>query len=147
MKHNFEQTRQRRLDAAKDGIERNKAAAEKHFGAADAIAKYIPPGQPILVGHHSEKRHRKDIERMHGSMSKGRTALEKADYYRDRIAAMESSNIISSDDPQAISKLSDKLEKLTELHAFMIAANKCIRKKDKGDFWNSILARSSYGSR
>jgi hypothetical protein len=134
MKHNFEETRQHRLDAAKDGIERNEAAAEKHFGTADAIAKYIPPGQPILVGHHSEKRHRKDIERMHGSMSKGRTALEKADYYRDRVAAMETSTIISSDDPEAIPKLSEKLEKLIEMQEFMKAANKCIKKKDKDAF-------------
>lgn len=134
MKHNFDETRQRRLDAAKDGIERNEAAAEKHFEAADAIANYIPLGQPILVGHHSEKRHRKDIERMHGSMSKGHIALGKAEYYRDRVAAMESSTVISSDDPEAIQKLTDKLEKLTELHEFMIAANKCIRKKDQEGF-------------
>ncbi|WP_132290495.1 DUF3560 domain-containing protein [Kribbella sp. VKM Ac-2568] len=28
------------------------------------ISDHIPLGQPILVGHHSERRHRRDIERM-----------------------------------------------------------------------------------
>lgn len=134
MKRNFEENRERRLNAAKDRIESNEAAAGQHFQAADKIAGYIPMGQPILVGHHSEKRHRKDIERIHGSMAKGRTALEKAEDYRDRVAAMENNTVISSDDPDAIQKLSDKLEKLIEIQQFIKAANNCIRKKDKEAF-------------
>lgn len=29
-----------------------------------ALLERIPPGQPVLVGHHSEARHRRDLERM-----------------------------------------------------------------------------------
>lgn len=134
MKHNFEEKKQRRLNAAKDRIDRNESAADQHFQAADNIASHIPMGQPILVGHHSEKHHRKDIERIHSSMDKAHTALEKADYYRSRVSAMESNTAISSDDPQAIEKLTDKLEKLTDIQTFMKAANKCIKKKDKDAF-------------
>lgn len=133
MKHNFEENKERRLNAAKDRIESNEAAADEHFQAADKIASYIPMGQPILVGHHSERRHRKDLERINGSMSKGRSALEKAEYYRDRVKAMESNTAISSDDPNAIQKLTGKLDKLIEIQGFMKNANKCIRKKYKDD--------------
>ncbi|MDA9912862.1 DUF3560 domain-containing protein [Candidatus Nanopelagicales bacterium] len=40
-------------------------AAARAEAAADAVdthsARQIPLGQPILVGHHSERRHRRDI--------------------------------------------------------------------------------------
>lgn len=32
---------------------------------AEQISSFIPFGQPILVGHHSEKRHRRDLDRIH----------------------------------------------------------------------------------
>lgn len=134
MKHNYEENKQRRKDAAKDRIARNEKEADNHFQTADKIASFIPPGQPILIGHHSEKRHRRDLDKIRASMSKGHTALEKAEYYRERVNAMESSIVISSDDPQAIEKLTEKLQKLTEIQEFMKAANKCIKKKDKEKF-------------
>jgi hypothetical protein len=43
----------------------------------------IPFGQPILVGHHSEKRHRRDLARIDSGMSKGFEEGRKA----DRLAA------------------------------------------------------------
>lgn len=44
--------------------------AEARWAAADAIAEHIPPGQPILRGHHSERGHRRDLARMDGHMRK-----------------------------------------------------------------------------
>jgi hypothetical protein len=55
-----------RAKAARKGAE----AAGRH-AAADAISDGIPMGQPILVGHHSERRHRRDLERMHNHTRKG----------------------------------------------------------------------------
>lgn len=43
---------------------KHAAKSEAAYAAEHEIGKYIPLGQPILVGHHSEKRARKDIERM-----------------------------------------------------------------------------------
>jgi len=45
--------------------ERYEASAEAAQAAADRISDAIPFGQPILVGHHSEGRHRRDLDRMH----------------------------------------------------------------------------------
>ena len=47
---------------------------------------------------------------------------------------LENSTAIFSDDPQAIEKVKDKLSSLQSAQAFMKAANKCIKKKDKEGF-------------
>jgi Domain of unknown function (DUF3560) len=62
--------------AGKECTARNKAA--------DAIAGVIPFGQPILVGHHSEKRHRRDLAKIDGHMRKAFEANEKRDHYERR---------------------------------------------------------------
>lgn len=46
--------------------DRHQQIADQRAAAADQISDMIPMGQPILVGHHSERRHRRDLERMHG---------------------------------------------------------------------------------
>ena len=44
--------------------ESRKADAEAAYKAVGNIVDGIPLGQPILVGHHSEKRARKDVEKI-----------------------------------------------------------------------------------
>lgn len=79
---------------------------------------------------------------MKNNLDKKVNALKKAANYRDRVAAMESNTAISSDDPQAIQKLTDRLDKLVEMQEFMKAANQCIDKKDKAGF-----LRLSFGTK
>ena len=69
----------------------------------------IPLGQPILVGHHSEKRHRRDLKRIDEYFAKAKEHHDKAEYFRRRAAAAESNVIIFSDDPDATEKLVDKI--------------------------------------
>src|ERR1700681_1056106 len=102
MKHDFEERRSRRKENAERQIRKNEQRADSEYKRADEIAKYIPPGQPILVGHHSEKRHRADLNRIDNAMRGARTATEKAEYYADCLHAMNNNTSISSDDPQAI---------------------------------------------
>lgn len=54
--------------------------------AVDAIADHIPLGQPILVGHHSEKHARKDAERIEYGMRKAVKMWETSQYWKDRAA-------------------------------------------------------------
>lgn len=63
----------------------SKAASA--FKTAHDIGSYIPFGQPILVGHHSEKRHRRDIDRIDRNMRAGTEALGRQDHWQDRSAA------------------------------------------------------------
>ncbi len=66
------------INAAKRSNEAyNKAdLSEKNTG--------IVFGQPILVGHHSERKHRKTIERAHNAMNKSIEERDKADTYINR---------------------------------------------------------------
>jgi len=52
----------------------------------DAIAQHIPFGQPILVGHHSERRARKDAERIQNGMRKAVQMWDTAEYWKRRAA-------------------------------------------------------------
>lgn len=87
----------------------------------------IPFGQPILVGHHSEGRHRAAIKRAENAMRKSVEESKKAAYYRGKAAGVGTGGI-SSDDPDAPAKLREKLEAAEADQTFMREANKLVRK-------------------
>jgi len=59
-----------------------------HLAARQRL-EMIPVGQPILVGHHSEKRHRKDLARIDEHLAKAKEHHDKAEYFRRRAAAAD----------------------------------------------------------
>lgn len=82
------------MDRAEDRAERfeeysENRAAESHAASAgvDAITKHIPFGQPILVGHHSEKRARRDAARIEAGTRKSVEKWEQSKYWTERAAA------------------------------------------------------------
>ena len=105
-------------------------ATGRHFAARERL-ELIPLGQPILVGHHSEKRHRRDLKRIDEHFAKAKEHHDKAEYFRRRAAASESNVIIFSDDPDATEKLVDKIERLKKRQGVMKRANQLIRKADR----------------
>lgn len=58
--------------------------AEGRQKTADATVGNIPLGQPILVGHYSEKRHRADLEKAQRNMAKSAEDYELADKWAHR---------------------------------------------------------------
>ena len=66
-------------------IKREAEANHAHDGVHE-ITKNIPFGQPILVGHHSEKRARKDRERIENGMRKAVKLWETSKYWEYRAA-------------------------------------------------------------
>lgn len=58
--------------------------AEAARNAIAAISDNIPIGQPILVGHHSECRARKDVERIDNGMRRAVKMWETSDYWQRR---------------------------------------------------------------
>jgi len=121
--------RKARLEAAAD---RADDRASEAFGKADLREEKsgIPLGQPILVGHHSEKRHRAAIERSDKAMRRGVEEGKRAEQLRSKAASVGTGGI-SSDDPEAVTKLKAKLAALEEAQANMKAANKIVRKWSK----------------
>ena len=127
-----EATAERKLERAKK-LEAEAAAREK---AARTTMDIIPMGQPILVGHHSEGRHRRDLKRMRSNFDKAREAQEKAE--RLKSAARNPSGAISSDDPEAVVKLKKKMAYLEKTRDFRKKLNRVYR-KHKGD-WDKVAA-------
>jgi hypothetical protein len=85
-------------------------------------------GQPILVGHSSEKRHRRDLKKMDALTSKSLNLAKDADALDRRASFAEESRAISRDDPDAVAKLRAKLVSLGQAREKMRAANAAIRK-------------------
>lgn len=123
-----------RQEAKRKRLEERAARAEKDSESASAkaarIASFIPMGQPILVGHHSEKRHRRDLERIDDGVRRAFEAREEAVDLRRRAEAVGTGGI-SSDDPEAVTKLQAKLADLERQQAWMKQVNAAWRKAGK----------------
>jgi hypothetical protein len=130
MPNDYEQRQEARRERLRDRANRARAEADAAFGRADDIAHAIPMGQPILVGHHSEKRHRADLRRMDSGMRKGIAKSNEAAEL-DRRAERVGSGGVSSDDPEAIAKLRAKLAKREAAQDQMKAINAAWRKAGK----------------
>lgn len=70
-----------------EGYQGKRASeAQSARAAVSAISDGIPFGQPILVGHHSEARARKDAERIENGMRKAVRLWDTAEYWKERAA-------------------------------------------------------------
>lgn len=123
---------ERKLELRREWADKAKAKAESHFNAAHRIGDAIPFGQPILVGHHSEAHHRRDIERIDSNMRNG---IERSDMAANHISkaggivdALDRS--IFSDDSNAIEALEQRIAENEAKRAKMKIINKLYRKSD-----------------
>lgn len=121
---NYEDRRQRRIERYERLAEKNREQSESRYEQAGRIQSFIPLGQPILVGHHSEKRHRRDLEKIDNHYRKSYECQKKAEYYEQRAHAAERNTAIFADDPEALDKLQNKLTKLRETQEFMKNVNR-----------------------
>ena len=126
----YEAKKARRVERMRDRVARLARESVAAHDAARRVADVIPMGQPILVGHHSEKRHRRDLARIQGGYEKSRALHRKAEELARREDYAEANRAISSDDPDAVEKLRTKLHKIDGDRARMVAANKAVRGPD-----------------
>lgn len=110
-----------------DKADKLRLQAQDLFSFDCQEMSHIPPGQPILVGHHSERGHRAALHRSWGRLDKIKALNEKAAHYEHKATAQ--SNAISSDDEDAISKLTTKLQQLEALQVKMKQVNKAYAKE------------------
>lgn len=103
-----ERRAERRREWAEGRTEKAEAAREKSHRALDGI----PFGQPILVGHHSEKRHRADLGRADGGMTKAAEHSRMATHHERAAETIEAQLDVSiyDDDPDAIERLRARIE-------------------------------------
>lgn len=92
--------------------------SEEYFNKADRHRDFLSLGEPIKVGHHSERRHRKMIEDSWNNTgkaveysNKAEQHLSKAEYWDKR------ANDINLSMPESVEYYEHKLEQATEYHA------------------------------
>lgn len=120
----------RKVERREEWAAKASARSSAAFGAAHAIADRIPFGQPILVGHHSEGRARRDAAKIHRGMDRAVEESKLADHHASKGAglARQLERTIFDDDPDAIARLEARIA-LREASAEKSAAiNKAWRK-------------------
>jgi len=125
----YEEKRAARIEHLKERAAKVEKKATSLYDSAHAMASVIPFGQPILVGHHSERRDRNYRAKFHRKFEKSFDLMKKAAELKQRAASAANNTAISSDDPEAVTKLREKIDAALESQKKMKAANKIIKKK------------------
>lgn len=133
MKSNYEERKQNRIDRYQSLAAKNGHLSQQFWNHSSKLASIIPMGQPILVGHHSEGAHRSLLNKIDNAMRKGCEASEKAGYYESKAKAAESNHAISSDNPEALDLLRQKLQILLDKQEKYKAVNKIVKSKKLSD--------------
>jgi hypothetical protein len=129
-----------RLDGWAENREHRQAALDRAADPSEA-ATGIPFGQPILVGHHSERRHRNRIAKLDRDMAAAVDNSQTAQRMRGRADGIRAQldGSIYDDDPDALDRLRDKLAGLEAKRERIKAYNKTCRTAARhGDEWGDL---------
>lgn len=131
----YRERRERRAARRREWQEsraRKKDAAEREF--AQRLEELPPMGEPIKVGHHSERRHRRAFDRVDRAIAKVSEHDQMEQRHRQAAGAIESEldRSIYDDDADAIDQLRERIEQLEEKRARMKAINDWYTQRLKG---------------
>jgi hypothetical protein len=123
---------ERRAEKRREWAEKAEARSDAAFEGVRRIADNIPLGQPILVGHHSEGRARRDQDRIHNGMSRGCAEAKLAEHHKSKAGGLEHAleQSIFSDDADAIAQLEARIAEREAEREQMKLINKLYRKGD-----------------
>lgn len=121
--NHYELKQAARRQALKDRAEKLRSQAEQTGKEARQMADCIPFGQPILVGHHSEGRDRRFRGRITRKFQASIELSNRADELEHRAERVGRAGI-SSDDPEAVRKLQEKLDALEARQDLMKRVNR-----------------------
>ena len=138
-------TRRERLEARLEKRRAWKASREaksaRAFNASSKATEGIPLGQPILVGHHSERRHRAALDKSWNKLGEACAHDAMAKHHGSKAGGISDAldRSIFSDDEDAIEALEAKARGCDESAELMKRAN-AAWKKSKGapDFYALI---------
>ncbi len=125
--NSYAEKRAARIERMRTKAARLASDAERAHTNAGRVAAQIPMGQPILIGHHSQRRHERDLDRMRRSFTKSVALTKEAKELARRADRAEQSTAVSSEDPDAEEKLREKLAVVRADRERMRAANTAVR--------------------
>lgn len=95
-----------------------EARADAYFERSHDAVKGIEFGQPILVGHHSERMHRAAIERANSAMGHSVDEWNKSKEYADKADTYQrlADSVMNLSMPESLVYYAEALEKAKEYH-------------------------------
>jgi len=127
--NHYEEKKETRIEGMKFRVLKKNREAYALDDRAQHSLSGLGMGQPILIGHHSERRHRNLLKRTNAMTLKAIVLWDEAESLASRIEAAEGNTMISSDDPEAISKLEFRIAQLSAWQENMKTINKAIKNK------------------
>lgn len=121
-----------KLEKRREWADKAEARSEQFSNESHRMMSVIPMGQPILVGHHSEKRDRNYRNRAWNKMGKAVEQSKLAEHHISRAGGLEHAleNSIFSDDPDAVEAIEARIAENQAKRERMVLVNKLYRKGD-----------------
>ncbi|CCH02051.1 hypothetical protein FAES_4051 [Fibrella aestuarina BUZ 2] len=114
---NVQEWAARKAERYADWAGRAEARSDDAYKRSHSLVEGIPLGQPILVGHHSEKRHRRTLEDSWNAMGRSVELSKKASSHEDKAAYWASrAATINLSMPDSIDFYEHELEKAQAIH-------------------------------
>lgn len=130
MLSDYAERKAEKIERYQELAQKNEIKSTQLSEQAHKMADVIPFGQPILVGHYSEGRDRNYRARINKTFEKSVETSDKAEYYTRKAECLEKNRDVSSDDPEAIERLKEKLAKREKFQNEAKKINAIIRKKN-----------------
>jgi hypothetical protein len=126
----FDEKQNAKIERLEERAVKARKTGENNLKVAREMGSVIPFGQPILIGHHSEKRDRNYRSKMVNKYDKGFEALKKSEAIEKKVSSIGCGGI-ASDDPTALNQLNEKLKGCELKQLKMKAVNKAAKNGDK----------------
>lgn len=126
----YRERREARAERLREWAAKRDAKAGAAFDQAKTMGDAIPFGQPILVGHHSQRRDERYRNRIVATMDRAVEHAAKAADMGSRAAGIEAQLAASiyDDDPDAIERLTERIAHLEAERERIKAFNASCRK-------------------
>lgn len=119
--------KQARADRYRERALQAKAGSTAAYRRSEELVEHIPSGQPILVGHHSEKRHRRALD-VHGTLwGRASNWSGRRIITRRKPRLPRHNRAIYAEDDDAVENLTARVAALESLQERMKAANRIIK--------------------
>ena len=125
---NYDERQEEKRERLEERADKKQSEAESAYQRSRSLVENIPFGQPILVGHHSEQRHRNTVDKSWNLLGKSVSLSKDADKLSQRANGVGCGGI-SSTDPEALVKLQNKYENLVNAQDVMKKVNKIVKSK------------------
>lgn len=114
---NKQEWAKKKLEKLQNAALNAEKKSDGYWKASNEGADFLALGEPIKVGHHSEKRHRALIERNYNRMGKAVELEKKAEEYKNREAYWDAkANSINLSMPESLEFYEFELKKAKRQH-------------------------------